>query len=140
MKKAIFLSPVASYEPRLTDGGRRSDYKKIDPAFDDREGSRTRNAISNVNSIVLFEFAHQIPPVIENNLNWAIISLAQNLLLTVPSIKDGDSRQFLVRATDIMGSQAIDSTTIHFDSTPPSILSSNLNYNIEGGQYKLSSR
>ncbi|XP_063420091.1 uncharacterized protein LOC134705271 [Mytilus trossulus] len=39
-----------------------------------------------------------------------------------------------------MGSQAIDSTTIHFDSTPPRILSSNLNYNIEDGQYKLSSR
>lgn len=65
-----FLSPVASYEPRLTDGGRRIDYKKIDSVFDDNEGSRTRNAISNVNSIVLFEFAYQIPPVIMCSLNW----------------------------------------------------------------------
>ncbi|XP_063420687.1 uncharacterized protein LOC134705902, partial [Mytilus trossulus] len=84
-----FLSPVLSYEPRLTDGGRRIDYKKIYPAFDDNEGSRTRNAISNVNSIVLFEFAHQIPPVIICSLNWENSSLTQNWSLTVPSIKDG---------------------------------------------------
>ncbi|XP_052095770.1 uncharacterized protein LOC127731037 isoform X1 [Mytilus californianus] len=135
-----FLSPVSSYEPRLTDGGRRIDYKKIDPAFDDNEGSRTRNAISNLNSIVLFEFAHQIPPVIMNSLTWENLSLTQNWSLTVANIRDGDSRQFFVRATDIMGRQTIDSTTIHFDSTPPSIFESTLSYNIGDGQYKFSSR
>lgn len=135
-----FLSPVASYEPRLTDGGRRIDYKKIYPAFDDNEGSRTRNAIPNVNSIVLFEFAYQIPPVSMSGLNWEILNLTQSWSLSVPSITDGASRQFFVRATDIMGSQTIDSTTLHFDSTPPNIFSSHLNYNIDDGQYKFSSR
>jgi hypothetical protein len=65
-----FLSPVEPYEPRLTDGGRRVDYKKIEEAF---EGNRTRYEIENVNSIVKFEFAHQIPPVDLANIRWSTI-------------------------------------------------------------------
>ncbi|CAG2200188.1 unnamed protein product [Mytilus edulis] len=58
-EKGHFLSRIAIYQPRLDDGGRRVNYKKILPIFDDNEGLRTRNAIPNVNSIVLFEFAYQ---------------------------------------------------------------------------------
>jgi hypothetical protein len=136
-----FLSPVGPYEPRLTDGGWREDYKKIEEAFDDFEGTRNRSGIENVNSIVKFEFAHQIPPVDLENIAWLEIpGLKQNNSLTLSGVNDGYVHQFFIRATDIMGNQKIDSTTIHFDSTIPFIGEPDLDYNVQDGSYDFSSR
>jgi hypothetical protein len=136
-----FLSPVGQYDPRLTDGGRRNDYKKIEEAFDDFEGIRTRYGIENVNSIVKFEFAHQIPPVDLENIAWLEIpDLKQNNSLTLSGVNDGYVHQFFIRATDIMGNQKIDNTTIHFDSTIPFIGEPDLDYNVQDGSYDFSSR
>jgi hypothetical protein len=136
-----FLSPVGRYQERLTDGGRRVDYKKIEEAFDDFEGTRTRYGIENVNSIVKFEFAHQIPPVDLANIAWfEIPGLKQNNSLTLSGVNDGYDHQFLIRATDIMGNKMIDSTTILFDSTKPFIGEPELDYNVQDGSYDFSSR
>lgn len=136
-----FLSPVGPYQPRLTDGGRRINYKKIEAAFDDFEGTRTRAGIENVNSIVKFEFAHQIPPVDLANIAWLTIpGLKQNHSLTLSGVNDGYVHQFFVRATDIIGNQKIDSTTIRFDSTIPFIGEPELDYNVQDGSYDFSSR
>jgi hypothetical protein len=132
-----FLSPVGIYEPRLTDGGRRVDYKKID----DIEGTRNRSGIENVNSIVKFEFAHQIPPVVLANIHWSTIAgLKQNNSVTLSGVNDGYAHQFFIQATDIMGNRKIDSTTIHFDSTMPFIGEPDLDYNVQDGSYDFSSR
>jgi hypothetical protein len=136
-----FLSPVGLYVPRLTDGGRRVDYKKIEEAFDDIEGTRNRSGIENVNSIVKFEFAHQIPPVVLANIHWSTIAgLKQNNSVTLSGVNDGYVHQFFIRATDIMGNRKIDSTTIHFDSTIPFIGEPDLDYNVQDGSYDFSSR
>ena len=136
-----FLSPVGPYQPRLTDGGRRVNYKKIEEAFDDFEGERQRSGIENVNSIVKFEFAHQIPPVDLANIHWStFLDLKQNHSLTLSGVKDGYVHQFFVRATDIIGNQKIDSTTIRFDSTIPFIGEPELDYNVQDGFYDFSSR
>ena len=136
-----FLSPVGPYQPRLTDGGRRVDYKKLEEAFDDFEGERSRSGIENVNSIVKFEFAHQIPPVDLANIAWSTIpGLKQSNYLTLVGVNDGYVHEFFVRATDIMGNQKIDSTTIIFDSTIPSLGEPELNYNVQDGFYDFSSR
>ena len=136
-----FLSLVGPYQPRLTDGRRRVDYKKIEEAFDDFEGTRTRSGIENVNSIVKFEFAHQIPSADLANISWSTIpGLKQNNSLTLSDVKDGDVHTFFVRATDIIGNQKIDSTTIRFDSTIPFIGEPELDYNVQDGSYDFSSR
>jgi hypothetical protein len=117
------------------------DYKKIEEAFDDFEGTRTRYGIENVNSIVKFEFAHQIPPVDLANIAWfEIPGLKQNNSLTLSGVNDGYDHQFLIRATDIMGNKMIDSTTILFDSTKPFIGEPELDYNVQDGSYDFSSR
>jgi hypothetical protein len=94
-----------------------------------------------VNSIVKFEFAHQIPPVDLENIAWLEIpDLKQNNSLTLSGVNDGYVHQFFIRATDIMGNQKIDSTTIHFDSTIPFIGEPDLDYNVQDGSYDFSSR
>ena len=136
-----FLSPVGPYQQRLTDRGRRVDYKKIEEPFDDFEGERSRSEIENVNSIVKFEFAHQIPPVDLANIAWSTIAdLKQTRSLTLSGVNDGYVHAFFVRATDIMGNQKIDSTTVRFDSTMPSIGEPELDYNVQDGSYDFSSR
>ena len=136
-----FLSPVGPYQQRLTDGGRRVDYKKIEEPFDDFEGERSRSEIENVNSIVKFEFAHEIPPVDLANITWSMIpGLKQNNSLTLSGVNDGYVHAFFVRATDIMGNQKIDSTTIRFDSTIPTLGEPELDYNVQDGFYDFASR
>jgi hypothetical protein len=136
-----FLSPVGPYQPRLTDRGRRVDYKKLEEAFDDFEGERSRSGIENVKSIVKFEFAHEIPPVDLANITWSMIpGLKQNNSLTLSGVNDGYVHAFFVRATDIMGNQKIDSTTIRFDSTIPILGEPELDYNVQDGFYDFASR
>lgn len=136
-----FLSPVGPYEARLMDGGRRVDYKKIEEAFDDFEGERERSGIENANSIVKFEFAHQIPPVEVTNIAWSMIAgLKQNTSCILSGVDDSYVHEFFVRATDIMGNQKMTSTIVRFDSSKPSIGEPELDYNVPDGSYDFSSR
>ncbi|XP_076090378.1 uncharacterized protein LOC143062598 [Mytilus galloprovincialis] len=135
-----FLSPISAYEPRLTDGGRRDDYKNIENKFDDYEGKITRNGIDNVNGIVKFEFAYQSPTADVSNLKWTDLSLSENRTVTLSSSQDGFSQKFWVRARDVIGNIKEDATIVYFDASPPTISPPSIKYNLENGRYDFSSR
>ncbi|VDI54788.1 fibroblast growth factor receptor 3 [Mytilus galloprovincialis] len=135
-----FLSPISAYAPRLTDGGRRIDYKKIENKFDDYEGKITRNGTDNINGIVKFEFAYQAPSADVSNLNWIDLDLSETRTLTLPSSEDGFSQKFWVRASDIIGNTKEDTTIVYFDSSRPSIGDPTMDYNLKSGRYDFSSR
>ncbi|CAG2213733.1 unnamed protein product [Mytilus edulis] len=135
-----FLSPISAYEPRLTDGGRRIDYKKIENKFDDHEGQMNRNGTDNINGIVKFEFAYQAPSADVSNLNWIDLDLSETRSLSLSSGDDGFSQKFWVRASDIIGNTKEDTTIVYFDSSRPSIGDPSLDYNLKIGRYDFSSR
>ncbi|VDI62920.1 Hypothetical predicted protein [Mytilus galloprovincialis] len=95
-----FLNSISAYAARLTDSGRRNDYKNIENKFDDYEGKMNRNGINNINGIVQFEFAYQSPSSNVSNLSWTDLGLLENIILTLPSSEDGFSQMFWVRAID----------------------------------------
>lgn len=135
-----FLSTIGGFEPRLSDGGRRVDYKKIENTFDDYEGKLTRNGIENINGIVKFEFAYQSLSADVSNLKWADLDLSENYTLTLPSSEDGFSQRFWVRASDVMGNTYEDTTVVYFDSSPPYIGVLSMQYNFLNGPFTFSSR
>ncbi|CAC5401878.1 Mast/stem cell growth factor receptor kita [Mytilus coruscus] len=135
-----FLSPISAYEPRLTDGGRRIDYKKIENKFDDHEGKMNRNGTDNINGIVKFEFAYQSPSADVSNLKWTDLDLSENRTLTLPSSDDGFSQKFWVRASDIIGNTKEDTTVVYFDGSRPSIGVPTMDYNLKNGRFDFSSR
>ncbi|CAG2213732.1 unnamed protein product [Mytilus edulis] len=135
-----FLSPISAYEPRLTDSGRRIDYKKIENKFDDYEGKMNRNGINNINGIVQFEFAYQSPSSNVSNLSWTDLGLLENIILTLPSSEDGFSQMFWVRAIDAIGNTKEDTAVVYFDASSPSIGLPIMDYNVENGRYNFSSK
>ena len=140
-----FLARVQHFEPRLSDDIERIDYKKIDPDFDDNEGSRTTKAIPNVNSIVKFEFNYGTVSSIVSPRGWEQIPLqkqSKTKSLSGETINDGDSRKIWVRAHDIMGNINTDSIVISFDNTPPLVYDTTnaVEKNVDNGKYPFSSR
>ncbi|XP_071158565.1 uncharacterized protein [Mytilus edulis] len=135
-----FLSPISAYEPRLSDGGRRKDYKSIDNKFDDFEGKMNRNGTDNINGIVKFEFAYQSPSADVSNLKWIDVDLSETRTVTLSRSDDGFSQKFWVRANDVMGNTLEDTTLVYFDASPPSIGTTKIEYNLEKGLYDFSSR
>ncbi|OPL33423.1 hypothetical protein AM593_09985, partial [Mytilus galloprovincialis] len=138
-----FLARIQDYTPRLSDDVRRFDYKEIESQFDDYEGSRTKDEISNINSIVRFEIIHGIPSTIPPTNGWEdIVPLKENesLVLSGVNIQDGHSYKVWVRATDVMGNTNIDSTIVHFDHSQPSVYSPTFDKNVEDGHFPFSSR
>ncbi|XP_076090376.1 uncharacterized protein LOC143062597 [Mytilus galloprovincialis] len=135
-----FLSPISAYEPRLTDGGRRVDYKNIENKFDDYEGKMNRNGIDNINGIVKFEFAYQSPTADVSNLKWTDRELSESTTLTLPSSEDGFSQMFWVRAIDTMGNTKGDTTVVYFDASPPVVGLPVMDYNLGNGRYNFSSK
>ncbi|CAG2213724.1 unnamed protein product [Mytilus edulis] len=118
-----FLARVQDYTPRLSDDINRDDYKEIESQFDDDEGNRTKEEILNINSIVRFEINHGLPNtgIPTHWQNVLPLKENQSIELSGVTILDGDSYQFWVRATDVMGNTKTDSTIVHFDHSPPSV-------------------
>ncbi|VDI20026.1 Hypothetical predicted protein, partial [Mytilus galloprovincialis] len=144
-EKGHFLEKILDYEPRLSDGkqGRRHDYKKILPRFDDNDGVRNRSSIPNIKSIIRFETvgryinSHLIFP----KTGWNdVVPLSDNKTFPLTDIRDGDSYQLWIRAHDIMGNSKVDSAVVHFDRSPPTVLPLKVEYNIDDGEYPFSSR
>ncbi|VDI69608.1 fibroblast growth factor receptor 3 [Mytilus galloprovincialis] len=137
-----FLARVQDYTPRLSDEGKRVDYKKIESQFDDYDGSRTKNEISNINSIVRFEINHGTPSTIPPTNGWEnIFPLTENksIVLSGVNIRDGDPYQVWVRAHDVMGNEKTDSTVVHFDHSPPLVYPPTFKKNIDDGKFPFSS-
>ncbi|VDI37212.1 Hypothetical predicted protein [Mytilus galloprovincialis] len=142
-EKGHFLARVQDYTPRLSDGVKRVDYKEIESKFDDNEGNRTKDDISNINSIVRFEIVHGIPSIIPPTNGWVDISPLkenQSIVLNGVNIQDGYSYQVWVRANDVMGNTKIDSTIVHFDHSQPLVFLPTFNKNIDDGNFPFSSR
>ncbi|CAG2246094.1 unnamed protein product [Mytilus edulis] len=144
-EKGHFLEKILDYEPRLSDGkqGRRHDYKKILPRFDDNDGVRNRSSIPNIKSIIRFETvgryvnSHLIFP----KSGWKdVVPLSDNKTFPLTDIRDGDSYQLWIRAHDIMGNSKVDSAVVHFDRSPPTVHPLKVEYNIDDGKYPFSSR
>ncbi|XP_071145207.1 uncharacterized protein, partial [Mytilus edulis] len=144
-EKGHFLAKILDYEPRLDDGkqGRRHDYKKILPRFDDNDGVRNKSFIPNIKSIIRFETVgrHVISPLIFPKTGWKdVVPLSDNKTFPLTDIRDGDSYQLWIRAHDIMGNSKVDSTVVHFDRSPPTVHPLKVEYNIDDGKYPFSSR
>ncbi|CAC5371428.1 Tyrosine-protein kinase receptor Tie-1,Mast/stem cell growth factor receptor-related protein Kit,Platelet-derived growth factor receptor alpha,Vascular endothelial growth factor receptor 2,Mast/stem cell growth factor receptor kita,Vascular endothelial growth factor receptor 1,Vascular endothelial growth factor receptor 3 [Mytilus coruscus] len=144
-EKGYFLEKILDYVPRLDDGseGRRHDYKKILPGFDDNKGERNKAAIPNIKSIIRFETVGipGIPMSVAPKTGWEDVTpLNDNKSFPLTDIRDGDSYQLWIRAHDIMGNSKVDSTAVHFDRSKPTVHSVKIKYNIDDGEYPFSSR
>ncbi|XP_063410738.1 uncharacterized protein LOC134693760 [Mytilus trossulus] len=145
-EKGFFLEKILDYDPRLDDGsvGRRHDYKKILPGFDDQTGKRKKAAIPNMKSIIRFETIGILGVLtsVVPNTGWEdVVPLSDNKRFMPIDIRDGDSYQIWIRAHDIMGNSKVDSTAVHFDRSEPSVpVVKNLEFNIGDGAYPFSSR
>ncbi|XP_071153801.1 uncharacterized protein [Mytilus edulis] len=138
-----FLARVQDYTPRLSDNVKRVDYKEIEPQLDDNEGSRTKDEILNINSIIRYEIYHGTPNTFTPSNGWQnILPLQENqsIILNGVNIRDGDSYQVWVRAHDVMGNNKTDSTIVHFDHSPPLVYTPTFTKNVNGGQFPFSSR
>ncbi|XP_076087536.1 uncharacterized protein LOC143057950 [Mytilus galloprovincialis] len=145
-EKGYFLEKILDYDPRLDDGseGRRHDYKKILPGFDDNTGERSKAAIPNKKSIIRFETVCilNVSTSVVPKTGWEdVVPLSDNKIFPLSDIRDGDSYQIWIRAHDIMGNSKVDSTAVHFDRSKPSVpVVKKIEYNIEDGAYPFSSR
>ncbi|XP_052083561.1 angiopoietin-1 receptor-like [Mytilus californianus] len=142
-EKGHFLEKILDYVPRLSDGkfGRRHDYKKILPSFDDNDGVRNRSFIPNIKSIIRFDTVGRqgIPMSTFPKTAWQDVTpLNDNKSFPLMDIRDGDSYQIWIRAHDIMGNSKVDYTAVHFDRSPPSVSKVKIEYNIDDGAYPFS--
>lgn len=139
------LSKVLDYEPRLSDGGRRQNYKRIRSHFDDLEGNRTINALPNVNGITRYYFARKVvsrqtPDVPETG--WSLVTpISDNISLKIDALTlgDGSTLQIWVRAFDILNNSQWQSTLVHFDHSAPNIFVNQPQYNVNG-EFSFTSR
>lgn len=141
-----FLTKILDYEPRLSDGIDRHNYKRILPIFNDNEGDRTVSSIPNIRGIVKYEMVHEIISKIKTeppDYGWVDISpLAEFSSFTMASytIGDGDSHQIWIRASDVVSGNKTETTIIHFDKTGPQSHLTNVLRNINGGTHQFTSR
>ncbi|XP_052090888.1 uncharacterized protein LOC127727811, partial [Mytilus californianus] len=138
-----FLARVQDYTPRLSDNVKRVNYKEIESQFDDNEGSRTKDEIPNINSIVQFEISHGTPSTVAPINGWEdIVPLKENqsIVLSGVNIRDGDSHQVWIRAYDVMGNEKVDSTVVHFDHSQPILYDPMIKKNVDDEQFPFSSR
>lgn len=98
--------------------------KQVPLELDDNTGNRSLQRIPNVFGIVKFEYFYRN----SNQGNktpifWKSVSepLSENQTFNIER-RDGDTINFWVKATDILGNDKIDMTQISFDSSPPSKL------------------
>ncbi|XP_046581222.1 uncharacterized protein LOC124288736 [Haliotis rubra] len=99
----------------------------VEAPYDDYEGDRTVDAIDNVQGITRFLTFYKVdhqggssitsPPA--DNL-FTSQGLNQSQTIT-PSLVDGDTVRFWVRAYDIMSEMKEENVTIHIDTSPPVI-------------------
>ncbi|XP_046362872.2 uncharacterized protein LOC124139656 [Haliotis rufescens] len=97
----------------------------IGSGYDDKEGSRGVDEVRNVQGITSFRTSYKVdhkggssitsPPAV-----FTIQGLSQSQTIT-PSLVDGDTVRFWVRAYDIMSDTKEESVTVHIDTSPPVI-------------------
>ncbi|XP_061164432.1 uncharacterized protein LOC133173456 [Saccostrea echinata] len=100
-------------------------YEKLVPnQLDDNSGKRTLRGIRNVHGIVKFEYFYRHGNQGDKTpRTWYIVNdtFSETQKFNIER-KDGDTINFWVRATDIMGNTKVDLTKIFFDSSPPKSL------------------
>ncbi|KAJ8306434.1 hypothetical protein KUTeg_016979 [Tegillarca granosa] len=132
----IKVKPYPKQDFNVTTGSVRT-YKAVEPRFDDNEGKRTMEAISNIHGIVKFDVAHKKdhkggqdilnPPT----TGWKEVPNPLSETVTINATRqDGDTMRIWIRAYDVMGNTKIDSTDVTFDSTPPFVQKATLTRNV----------
>ena len=123
-----------------------SKYEKLVPSeLDDRAGKRTLEAIPNAFGIVKFEyFFRNSNQGNSTPTSWKPVSraLSESQTFNIER-RDGDTINFWIKASDILGNEKADMTQISFDSSPPAKLESQnvlFQRNLKTDSYNFSSR
>lgn len=98
--------------------------KQVPLELDDKTGNRTLHRIPNVFGIVKFEYNYRNSNQGNTTpISWSPVSgtLSENQTFNIGR-RDGDTINFWVKATDVLGNHEIDMTQISFDSSPPADL------------------
>ncbi|XP_061166329.1 uncharacterized protein LOC133175243 [Saccostrea echinata] len=112
------LNPVAQY--KNVDSVTNIE-KHVPNQLDDNSGKRTLKEIRNVYGIVKFEYFYRHGGQGERTpQTWYKVNdtFSETQIFNIER-KDGDTFNFWVKATDIMGNTKVDLTKISFDSSPP---------------------
>ncbi|XP_062612374.1 uncharacterized protein LOC134274137 [Saccostrea cucullata] len=115
------LNPVAQYKNFNNDANIE---KQVPNQLDDNSGKRTLKEIRNVHGIVKFEYFYRHGNQGERTPQfWYKVNdtFSETQAFNIER-KDGDTINFWVKATDIMGNTKVDLTKISFDSSPPESL------------------
>lgn len=136
------LNPVARYQ----NFDHMTKYEKqVTEQLDDKTGNRTLAQIPNVHGIVKFEYFYRNAN--QGNSTPTAWRPVSNMFSETQTFnidrRDGDTLNFWVKATDVMGNEKVDMTQISFDSSPPTRLGqSNVRFerNVESSSYYFSSR
>ncbi|XP_055958832.1 uncharacterized protein LOC126829498 [Patella vulgata] len=96
----------------------------VESQYDDNDGSRTTQAVDNVQGIVKFLTAFKTDhkggsTMLElPNSSFKDIGIKQTVTIT-PNVKDGDTLAYAVSAVDIVGRFRLEMIYVNFDSTAP---------------------
>ncbi|XP_055958814.1 uncharacterized protein LOC130014035 [Patella vulgata] len=98
----------------------------VESQYDDNYGSRTTQAISNVQGIVGIKTIYKVDHAGGSSINQPsqneFVDLGTDQQETItPVLKDGDTLRYFIRAYDILSQYKEESLTVHFDSSPPVI-------------------
>ena len=119
--------------------------KQVPLELDDRTGKRNLHGIPNVFGIVKFEyFFRNSNQGNSTPTSWKPISrsLSESQTFNIER-RDGDTINFWIKASDILGNEKIDMTQLSFDSSPPPKLKSQdvvFRMNVKTNIYNFSSR
>uniref|UniRef100_A0A8W8M842 EGF-like domain-containing protein n=1 Tax=Magallana gigas TaxID=29159 RepID=A0A8W8M842_MAGGI len=127
-----FLAHIRLFPASLDDGGDRTGYKNIPDKYDDREGTRSRDAIPNERGIIKYDVAYNIgkdqssPPTYQyRNHRSTSIEISEN-----QNLQDGNSFSVWVKAYDILGNTKEERFVLHYDSSKPAVSSTKLRKNV----------
>lgn len=127
-----FLARIRLFPASLDDGGDRTGYKNIPDKYDDREGTRSRDAIPNERGIIKYDVAYNIgkdqssPPTYQyRNHRSTSIEISEN-----QNLQDGNSFSVWVKAYDILGNTKEERFVLHYDSSKPAVSLTKLRKNV----------
>ncbi|ESO88672.1 hypothetical protein LOTGIDRAFT_165458 [Lottia gigantea] len=102
------------------------DYHGLDPEYDDHYGIRTKKHIDNVQGIVRYETYYGIDDqggstIQPTDTDFTTTGNLNQSITISPTLQDGDTVKFYIRAYDIVDFYLEESTTVYFDMSPPVI-------------------
>nr|XP_034310671.1 uncharacterized protein LOC117684082 [Crassostrea gigas] len=136
-----FLARIRLFQSSFDDGGDQIGYKGVLDKYDDTEGTRSRDAISNERGIVKYDVAYSIgmdqspPPTYQyQNYKNSSIEISEN-----QTLQDGNTFTIWVKAYDILGKTKEERFVLHYDSSKPVVSLVELHKNVGEDKMNLTS-